>query len=248
MLTVQRSSLLNSSNHGDVQPADYAAVCDRTQTANWILKFHTPKDFVTVEITSKANIAWLKRAVLIGAHTGTCSKMFAEEYGAHGVGPYVSVSTVIESVCSSSQGHECIRDTDEVCKLYLLPWRKINPDFEFRVFVYHNSVTAISHQNLYTVNKSLAVLSDARIQEAVVDPLLNHFQNHVRDRLSSFDSYTMDVAILEDTGKPYFIEVNPFGAEYSAGSALFHWLVDSEVLLSDGSKVELRFNDREYDE
>ena len=50
----------------------------------------------------------------------------------------------------------------------------------------------------------------------------------------------MDAVILED-GTLYFIEINSFGKEYAAGSALFHWLIDEDELYSDGSTIYFRY-------
>jgi len=36
---------------------------------------------------------------------------------------------------------------------------------------------------------------------------------------------------------PYFIEQNVFGKEYAAGSSLFHWIIDEEILYQKGTPV-----------
>lgn len=38
----------------------------------------------------------------------------------------------------------------------------------------------------------------------------------------------------------YFIEINPFGKNYSSGSACFHWINDNNIIL-DNSKINFRF-------
>ncbi|KAJ3123138.1 hypothetical protein HK100_011709, partial [Physocladia obscura] len=172
------------------------------------------------------------------------------KYGLHGAGPYYATdfARVVESLISSSAGHECLRQEDDSLVLYLFPWVHINPDREFRVFVHKNNITAVSHQNLYSVNRSLAKMSDAELRVNIIDPLQAFFAVSVRDTLADFvDSYTMDFALIPGGTAfvPYFIEINPFGAAYSAGSALFHWINDEALLLGDGSHVELRFNDHD---
>ena len=42
------------------------------------------------------------------------------------------------------------------------------------------------------------------------------------------NNYTFDFAIINS--QPYFIELNSFGKEYAAGSALFHWILDEHIL------------------
>ncbi|KAJ3028468.1 UNVERIFIED_CONTAM: hypothetical protein HDU68_001615 [Siphonaria sp. JEL0065] len=293
IITVQRfnldhvqsniKTLFNSNNHwtNNEKPATYDATCNRSQTKNWVSKFHDKETYKTLTITGKSTIGWMKRAIEIGAQTGRCSQMFAEEiqdlvaefqsqfldhlqtlnatetgvfirtehvslkYGQHGVGPYKDLKNVLESIVSSSKGHECLRADNTECVIYMFPWVKIHPDLEFRVFVHQNSITGISHQNLFSVNRTLSVMTDGDLEERIVAPLLRYFDEHIKKQMAEFGNYCIDFAFSDVGGEGYFIEANPFGAENAAGSALFHWLKDSELLLGDGSRVELRFNDRD---
>ncbi len=54
--------------------------------------------------------------------------------------------------------------------------------------------------------------------------------------------YTYDFA-FEDNNvtKPYFIEPNSFGKEYAAGSELFHWEIDEEILYGKKEKIYFRY-------
>lgn len=62
-------------------------------------------------------------------------------------------------------------------------------------------------------------------------------------------SYTMDIYLKGEQDqqecvtfdKWYFIEPNGFGAEYSAGSALYHWIDDYDLLNGDKDYVEFRY-------
>ena len=56
--------------------------------------------------------------------------------------------------------------------------------------------------------------------------------------MAYMDSYVMDLALVGDT--PYFIEPNPFGKDYASGSALFHWIIDHDVL-HDANAIEFRY-------
>ncbi|KAJ3229992.1 hypothetical protein HDU81_004825 [Chytriomyces hyalinus] len=176
------------------------------------------------------------------------------KYGIHGVGPYKKADwrKVVESLVSSSKGHECIRPNDPNCVLYVFPWiKEFEPDLEFRVFVYKNQVTAVSQQNLYRVNQVLKDKSDDEIRHEIMAPLLEYFNETVKVALADVGSYSMDFALIPQPNggcSPYFIEINGFGAEYAAGSALFHWINDEAVLLGDGSSIEVRFNDRNNQE
>jgi hypothetical protein len=54
-------------------------------------------------------------------------------------------------------------------------------------------------------------------------------------------NYTFDLVLLNDSTF-YFIEPNSFGKEYSAGSALFHWINDSDILLNEScNEIEFRY-------
>ena len=57
-------------------------------------------------------------------------------------------------------------------------------------------------------------------------------------------NYVMDLALIYSEEKPYFIEPNEYGANYGAGSALFHWIVD-EKRLQDSDIIQFRYVDRE---
>ncbi|KAI9346599.1 hypothetical protein BDR26DRAFT_855813 [Obelidium mucronatum] len=166
------------------------------------------------------------------------------KYGQHGVGPYKELKQILESIVSSSKGHECMRGDTSVCTIYMFPWVPIDSDLEFRVFVHNSAITAISHQNVFQVNKTLAGMTNAELVSGIVQPILEYFENRVKKQMAEFGNFSMDFALKEVGGDGYFIEANGFGAEYAAGSALFHWLNDRDILLGDGSHVELRFNDR----
>ena len=60
------------------------------------------------------------------------------------------------------------------------------------------------------------------------------------DEFKRVSEYTIDIAIIEN--KPYFIEINCFGKEYAAGSSLFHWLIDEDILYGKKSdKIYFRY-------
>ena len=120
--------------------------------------------------------------------------------------------------------------------IYLLDWVQIKPKDEFRVFVYKNKITAISQQNLY----SLLYTSNTNINnfeleiKQQLDIIVNYFYSLMINKIDWIQNYTFDFAIINS--QPYFIELNSFGKEYAAGSALFHWILDENVLYN-------KFND-----
>lgn len=156
------------------------------------------------------------------------------------VGPYTNLKEIIESLVSSIRGHTPIyKDSTEI-KLYLMPWININQDKEFRVFVFNKKITAISQQNLYQVlyenisDDELEILFDKYIKIIV-----NYFNDIIVNEIE-LENFTYDFAIL-DNDKPYFIESNSFGKEYAAGSALFCWINDDDVLYQKNKDPTIYF-------
>lgn len=163
--------------------------------------------------------------------------------GKHGVGPYKDIRMIIESLVSSYAGHQCFNpDRDDVINLFLIPWIDINPMKEFRIFVYKNDITAISAQNLYSINPWLRDMPE-EIKREMVSKILSHFEKEIQGKLEYIGTYTMDLALVGQSDTPYFIEPNGFGVEYAAGSSLFHWVADAEKLI-DPKSIELRYVDR----
>ena len=121
-----------------------------------------------------------------------------------------------------------------------MEWKVFNKDNEFRVFVYNNHITAISVQFLYTENKLFSKKNNEEIITLVKD-INNFFNNNIKDKLYSMVNYTFDLVLLDDSTF-YFIELNSFGKDYSAGSALFHWINDSEIILNENcNEIEFRY-------
>lgn len=72
------------------------------------------------------------------------------------------------------------------------------------------------------------------------EKVLLFINNYVIPTIIHIKDYVVDLAILDD-GTIYFIELNSFGAQYAAGSALFHWKKDSEILLNNKIDIEFRY-------
>ena len=160
--------------------------------------------------------------------------------GKHKNKVYRSLAEVFESMVTSGRSHSPLgRDPEgrkEALSLYLVPWRTINPDLEFRVFVDQKKITAISQQNVYRKNE---YLDEQKIPE-IVQKIDTHFRDNIRDQISTLDSYVMDMALIGDSASTvYFIEINPFGKDYTSGSAAFNWVDDAD-------KIHARNNDTIY--
>lgn len=88
--------------------------------------------------------------------------------GKHGVGPYVDIKNVIESVVTCKASHRPINEDTKVLTIYCIPWVEIHPNKEFRMFVHENRVTAISQQHLRVRNEHLADISSSELRDKVL--------------------------------------------------------------------------------
>jgi hypothetical protein len=156
------------------------------------------------------------------------------KYGIHKNKPYSSIQQIFESSVTCPPEHSPIfNDNPNLIRFYLFPWMEVNHSREFRVFVHQSQITAISQQFLHEKNEFLSniVDEDERIQviHQWMDSLIEYYDKDIKGKITHITEFSMDMAILEDN-QPYLIEINPFGKEYSAGSALFHWLRDETKL------------------
>jgi hypothetical protein len=176
-----------------------------------------------------------------GGHFVRCENV-SLKYGKHGCIQYTNIKQIFESMLTSPIGHSPINVDIEELNIYLIQWTNINKFKEFRVFVHDNKITAISQQHFYQSNELLKVLSNddkSKIINEWIILIQNYFNSNIKNNIL-LNSYCYDFAIL-DNNKPYFIEINPFGKEYSSGSALFHWLNDENKLYGIDDKIYFRY-------
>ena len=258
---INNTEKYNSNNHGN-RPSDYFSFIDSCNTCKWVDMFRN--DYNVIKIASVKHLMWLKKSSKISCQTGIFSKLFDEElqellddykeynhlfdgteyfvrtenvslkYGQHKTGPYTNLKMIIESLVSCINGHKPIyEDTIEIV-IYLFKWVDIKPYSEFRVFVYHNNITAISQQNIYeNVFKNVENVNEKI--DLYTEIIITYFHDSIRNKINFTThrgNFVYDFAIINDD-EPYFIEPNTFGKEYASGSALFHWLIDEKKLCQD---------------
>lgn len=151
------------------------------------------------------------------------------KYGKHGNKVYRSLADVFVSMVTSKRSHSPLGRSDQgaALSLYLIPWVKINPDLEFRVFVHQKNITAISQQCIYQKNEYL----QGRNIPGLVQMISAYFRANIRDQVDTLDSYVMDMALIGDSvSTVYFIELNPFGKDYTSGAGAFSWVEDADKL------------------
>lgn len=256
-------SKYNSNNHGNVRPEDYLHVLSQSYTEKWINLFKP--EYKKITIDNPHYIHLLKLADDIEKKTGKIPYIFMEDikpllkelehhfdgtnyfvrvnnvslkYGLHGTGPYTNIKDIIESSITCMNGHSPIYPNVTKLDIYLLPWVNIEKVNEFRVFVFNNRITAISQQNLYlTLYDDLSIEKIHENLQLIVD----YFTQEIVGKITWISSYNYDFAIVD--GKPYFIEMGCFGKEYAAGSALFHWVLDEDILYGKNgdSIIEFRY-------
>lgn len=250
----------NTNNYweNNVPPTDYKNVLEKTYTNNWINEFHD--EYQVIKINNKYDLMWMKKANEVSCQTGKFTELYDDEledfinrdennysqffsgkeyfvrsenvslkYGQFKEGPYTDFKSVIKSMLSCINGHTPInKDTTEI-KLYLLPWLNINQKKEFRVFVFNKKITAISQQNLYQrFENDCSYDNLEKIINNYCTIICTYFYDEIIHKID-IDNFTYDFAIL-DNDTPYFIEPNSFGKEYAAGSSLYDWIIDDNIL------------------
>lgn len=248
---------------------DYKRVLKFTNTCNWITQFHDDNVLrVTDKNVLKWIKEAVKLYTITGKMSNLYSdelESFEKTYenfneilkdgkfirtdhvslktGIHGIGPYHNIKQIIESICTSSQHHAAIEKDDKVLNIYIVPWIVMDQEKEFRLFVHNDKLTGVSQQNIYKVNKWL---NDKNTDtNALINKIKKYYyEDFIVKWLKTKSSkltknFTMDIVILENN-EVHFIEANPFGPEYAAGSSLFHWL-KSGALYNDDDIIEFRY-------
>jgi hypothetical protein len=255
----------NTCNNYDKIPDDYHNYCSKFYSKNWIDNFHSYKKIVI----EKPDIKLLWDAFIIGSLNKRVPTIFIEEIsdlaykytqkypdiftndgyfvrtdktslktGMYGNCKYDSLLKIFYSMVTCKYGHHSFDKDDEIINIYLLEYKNVDINKEFRVFVKNNNITAISQQNIYT--KSIFIMSKTFYEKYnLVSDLVKYFELNIKNKLIQYNDYVMDIALIENDF--YFIEINPFGAQYSSGSACFNWIKDDNILSSKANIIEFRY-------
>lgn len=166
--------------------------------------------------------------------TSACSPKDAECDG--GAGPHHSLAEVVFALLASDRVHRSLKSYDKNEFVYLMPFdNAVSIGRELRVFVHEANVTAVSQYDLFNPSPIFAHMDDLQLSE-VAYRVTSFHQDLLRPRwqaIGGIASYIMDVEYISDEpARVRLIELNSFGAEMAAGSALFHWVRDSHALYS----------------
>ena len=161
---------------------------------------------------------------------------------------YYRASTEILSISQGKEGVDLLVMSDRIqddLKLCLEKSEELNlivrefvpfpVENELRGFVWKNHLTALSQYNnvAYLPNMS----RDKQAIEKKVKSCMEKFITAVGEKLENF---VVDI-VLDNDGKVWIVEFNPFGE--LAGSCLFSWIDDRELLLNEDGRFEFRVQD-----
>jgi len=170
--------------------------------------------------------------------TTACSPKDACQDG--GAGPHYSLPEALLALLGSERIHRSMRDYNTDAIVYLMPFDPaVTLDRELRVFVHERRITAMSQYDCINPSSIFATMDDKRLAAVAccVDSFHRNLLSPRWESAGGVASYVMDVEYIGDTNgdeEPAvrLIELNCFGAESAAGSALFHWVRDSAELYS----------------
>lgn len=155
--------------------------------------------------------------------------------------PYLRVTSADDAMnllLTSERAYTDMIDWKHYGEPEQLVFRKWEPelsyDYEFRVFICDNKITAISQYDHYAVYKHLFENKE-KIKTSIIE-----FWNKVHTSVGEH-SYVMDVGYFPKREECILIEVSPFLP--CTGPALFHWKNDKEQLRN--GPLEFRLNEVE---
>jgi hypothetical protein len=239
------------------RPENYTKNNDRYQTKNWI------DSFLNYTKISFENFTWLKEIRKIYMLTNKISTNYNDEIkefiqtlndqyknifnnrkyhirtdhhslksSKFGLIFYDNFYDIIISLITCSETHVGFLLKDQIINLYFIDWVQIDKFKEFRVFIKDYKIMAISQQYIYEPNKWFQHKSIPFMTEQM-NKIIKYFDQNIKNKLMdiSISDTSLDIAFVNDN--LYMIELNPFGKEYSSGSALFNWIDDYDKLYTN---------------
>ena len=138
--------------------------------------------------------------------------------------PVTRGADAVQQLISSKRCSRCFPHDGEA--LLFFAWEAtLDPLRECRAFVREGRITAVSQYTWFHVG-DWPSLSEVQLRD--VFSQVQVFWDTVAPHLTVRDA-VMDVTVSR-VGEVRLVELNPYGAHLSSGSALFHWLDDWDVL------------------
>jgi len=126
-------------------------------------------------------------------------------------------------------------DQSEPLSLIIREFVQFPVEHELRGFVWKKNFNALSQYNNIAFLPSLARNKDEI--EAKVKAFMETFVKVIGKKIESF---VVDI-VLDYDGNVWIVELNPFGE--LAGSCLFSWVTDRDLLLNEDGKYEFRIQE-----
>lgn len=245
-------------------PDDYHDFCNKFNTNNWIDIFYNNFYKITINLED-----WIKKArnnYLIQKKLGNIfnddidslvkkienkhSEIFnGSNYHVRtdyhslkgnplGIRKYNNFRDIIIDSIKCSKSKYVFKNSDKIINFYLIEWKIIDPIKEFRFFVFNSKLTAVSQGNIYQKNNWI----DNKIN--FLNKLNNYYNYYLLPKLKIFfKNKNISECVIDvyyDNKNFHFIEINPFGKEYSSGSCLFDWIKDENILYGKTNKIVFR--------
>lgn len=146
--------------------------------------------------------------------------------------PLYSADEVIKHITSNKLFVFQEYDVEKDSYIIIMPWREIDERYEFRIFVVNGKLTGASIQKWFDLIQHTQEELEIFEEVLTIIPFLDSFESK---------TYIADVTIDIDTKQCHLIEINPFGAHCGAGSSLFNWVTDYDILHNNHTDVQLRY-------
>jgi|SRR3989338_2505980 len=151
--------------------------------------------------------------------------------------PVISALETITMIVTSVKGWRCLCENENI--IYFVPYNDTwDIQKEFRVFVNDGIITAISQYDTST-KSILSGKSSIYIKQTVLN-IIDFLSNILPILTTKIQTSNLTIDIYVDTNSIKIIECNSFGYYQSAGSCLFHWLLDKSKLYNKNNLIWIR--------
>lgn len=160
--------------------------------------------------------------------------------GMYGVNPVFTAREIVNGIITS---HRCFYNLKNYTEnnIFIVPWDKNwhENGHEWRVFCFKGKITAISQHNLLSIY-SLS-LEDCETLIPKITKFCQSVISSMREKVPENEgNWVIDVVSFSKEKNIELVELNTFGAELPAGSALFDWNKDYEQLYGKTDFIEMR--------
>lgn len=251
----------NTNNHGECD--NYREIYNLTNKNNWVKSFPDPEGSFIIPITvdhckilvetGKVGFLNRRRPKIYDDELNDFEQYLSKYFkngnwfirlneaspkdGIYGAGPLTSTREITDSLITSKRAYRALLNGLESGKgdiLYVVPFRfDWNEELEFRCFVYNKNTTAVSQYIWYRDCHLKNKIKD------IVPNIIKYLQENVIYKFNQ-SSFVADV-IATTQNNIELIEINSFGKELASGSALFHWLNDSDILYNNNNTITVRY-------